>query len=95
VTPYAGEIGDGRGAFRGDLGLPGRWRRLLSEAGPATAANVASKSKFRRAFMSTSVDGLPSLPRTRPSAARSKLYPKCGNNAGSEGPGRFDTAAVS
>src|SRR5580693_7481676 len=28
------------------------------EAGPATATNVASKSKFRRAFMSTSVDEL-------------------------------------
>jgi hypothetical protein len=27
------------------------------EAGPAAAANVASNSKFRRAFKSTSVDG--------------------------------------
>src|ERR1700730_17208079 len=50
------------------------------QAGPAAAANVTNKSKFRGTFMSTSPHELLGLPRPRPGAG-AIVYPKCGHSA--------------
>src|SRR5207245_2545359 len=68
-------------------------------AGPPAAATIATKSKFRRIFMSTSLHELLGLPRACPGAARplilSPLYRKRGNAARLGRPPRMAGAANS